>query len=377
MTFGVAVVDPQRWTLAEKATRTWNINDARHNRHGMVGESDLPSFGDLSGAVQGPSDNQGLWTSVVLAGALWQTVLGQSDVPNEHTLMTPVERVERYFSGMELLNNVTGIKGLMARSCLDPSTPPPAGDSAWHNSTSMPGWTWKGTTSSDEVVGHTFAFAAVSAAARAAEGLSPERQIPAHVRTRAAELLRNTAVYIVSNNFTLKDFDGKPTRWGHWNPEYINDNRTWSDNRGVSSLEAAALLANAYDAALELNDTTGAAVILSGWKKLFVPVSEGGAGYGSNIVNLKIEAPSDDNYSDDELTFLPFYAYLHSKSLTKLGAAVTGDGDLPTPESLTLMGLRRTWDFVAPTRPDLWAAIFSSVALDGTCTKAQPGSQRP
>ena len=27
--------------------------------------------------------------------------------------------------------------------------------------------------------------------------------------------------------------------------------------------------------------------------------------YEANLNNLKIQAPSDDNYSDDELTFLP------------------------------------------------------------------------
>ena len=49
----------------------WNTNDARHNRFGMVGESDLSAFGRVQPALQGASDNQGLWTSVVLAAAAW------------------------------------------------------------------------------------------------------------------------------------------------------------------------------------------------------------------------------------------------------------------------------------------------------------------
>jgi hypothetical protein len=28
------------------------------------------------------------------------------------------------------------------------------------------------------------------------------------------------------------------------------------------------------------------------------------------MINAKIEVPDDDNYSDDELTFLPYYTYL-------------------------------------------------------------------
>jgi hypothetical protein len=28
------------------------------------------------------------------------------------------------------------------------------------------------------------------------------------------------------------------------------------------------------------------------------------------MINAKIETPIDDNYSDDELTFMPYYTYL-------------------------------------------------------------------
>ena len=31
--------------------------------------------------------------------------------------------------------------------------------------------------------------------------------------------------------------------------------------------------------------------------------------YNENLYNLKIEVPEDDNYSDDELTFFPYYTY--------------------------------------------------------------------
>ena len=32
-------------------------------------------------------------------------------------------------------------------------------------------------------------------------------------------------------------------------------------------------------------------------------------GYGENVINTKITQPSDDNYSDDELNFLPYLTY--------------------------------------------------------------------
>ena len=51
---------------------------------------------------------------------------------------------------------VTGVPGLMARSVLKENSTIP--DGVWHNSSTCPGWIWKGDTSSDEVVGHMFAY---------------------------------------------------------------------------------------------------------------------------------------------------------------------------------------------------------------------------
>ena len=64
-----------------------------------------------------------------------------------------------YYDGMRILNDITGIKGLFARSFLFPNeTHPPGG--AWTNSTvpQFAGWTWKTDSSSDELVGHMLTF---------------------------------------------------------------------------------------------------------------------------------------------------------------------------------------------------------------------------
>ena len=44
----------------------------------------------------------------------------------------------------------------MARSVLHQNSSVPNGE--WHDSTTCPGWQWKGDTSSDEVAGHMFAY---------------------------------------------------------------------------------------------------------------------------------------------------------------------------------------------------------------------------
>lgn len=57
---------------------------------------------------------------------------------------------------LALYSQVTGIRGLMARSAVDENVT--VDGDAWHESDSVPGWQWKGDTSSDEVVGHMFAY---------------------------------------------------------------------------------------------------------------------------------------------------------------------------------------------------------------------------
>ena len=44
----------------------------------------------------------------------------------------------------------------MARSVVDENVT--VDGETWHDSNSVPGWKWKGDTSSDEVVGHMFAY---------------------------------------------------------------------------------------------------------------------------------------------------------------------------------------------------------------------------
>lgn len=62
--------------------------------------------------------------------------------------------------------------------------------------------------------------------------------------------------------------------------------------------------------------------------------------------NLKIESPDDTNYSDDELTFLPFY--------TMFRHAAPGS---PVYEAARI-AIERTWKFVRPFRSALWNSIY-------------------
>ena len=73
-----------------------------------------------------------------------------------------------------------------------------------------------------------------------------------------------------------------------------------------------------------------------------------------NLMNLKIESPDDDNYSDDELTFLPYLTFAYALK------------HLPGSSFLQQMlaSLERTWAFVRPHRSAAWNSIY--VAAGGS-----------
>src|SRR5688572_14844450 len=70
-------------------------------------------------------------------------------------------------------------------------------------------------------------------------------------------------------------------------------------------------------------------------------------GYSTNIINLKITQPSDDNFSDDELTFLPYFTYLYSGILTS------------EMEEEFQLSIQRTWNVERPNKSPLWNFIYS------------------
>ena len=110
----------------------------------------------------------------------------------------------------------------MARSFVDPAEPRQNGY-PWNNCTipGYEGWEWKGDTSSDEVTGHIFAY---SILAKLFNESTPTGQV-------ANTLIKNILTYIVENNFYLIDINGKPTQWGIWNPEQLNLDPYFSDER--------------------------------------------------------------------------------------------------------------------------------------------------
>jgi hypothetical protein len=209
----------------------------------------------------------------------------------------------------------------------DPSPPVPA---------RYEGWRWKGDTSSDEVMGHIFAFTAVATLAPTA----PQR---AAARAQLVEIVGT----IVDNGFVMDGVDGNATTWARWDPAEVNCRRSFSDERGLQSLQALAMLAAAANA-------TGASARAATAEKFaaaYATLCNATNAYGRNALNAKIETPCDDNFSDDELTFLPYLTWF-SASVDAHHAGVAFD---PAP---IVASLHRTHRVVASERSGLWEAIF-------------------
>jgi hypothetical protein len=115
---GVAVLQAQQWTLAQKASYFQSANlTLRHDRAGLgiAGDCDLPAFGVLEGCVNNYAESDGIWTGIQLAADAFR-----SAVETGPAGVNALASARHFFLGEQLLVNVTGITGLPARSAATP-----------------------------------------------------------------------------------------------------------------------------------------------------------------------------------------------------------------------------------------------------------------
>ena len=140
-------------------------------------------------------------------------------------------------------------------------------------------------------------------------------------RAEAVALLDATMAGIVGANYTLIDPGlGTPTTWGRWDAHDLNEERGYSDERGLNSAQILAWLraAGAWVPSPAPAEQQQYAKKSKGKNEAEAAASSGGTdgdydydaeanalktdhGYGLNAVNAKITTPGDVNFSDDEL----------------------------------------------------------------------------
>lgn len=222
---GLARICFKPMTLQEKAEYYQKQVRARHIRHGFNGTLGYMQNGSLATGSLEDSDNDGLWTSMYLAAEVFRYAVTKSD--------DALQNIEESMQAMERLYTINGVKGFPSRSF--ERTGYKYDDKPWRRS-SDPEWDWKSTTSSDEAIGHIFVYGVM------AELLTDQKNL----QTRAIALIDSLMQHTVDNDFYLVDWNGEPTLWGKWNPEYVNARPVGVGDRKINSSNIIAMLQTAY-----------------------------------------------------------------------------------------------------------------------------------
>ena len=191
-----------------------------------------------------------------------------------------------------------GIPGYPARSFKNRTAVLPGPN--WYLSPVFPTLQFEGDTSSDSITGHEFVYPLVHDYLASNDD---ERQ-------RAYILLYNITNHILTHDWYLVGEKHTHTRWGIWNPTYINNHSDFQDDRGLNSLQILAFLLQTYAYSGEERFLDGAKLLIESYK------------YDVNIINVRMIAVCDVNFSDDELSYLSYFDLIYAinkiTSTTKL-----------------------------------------------------------
>jgi hypothetical protein len=224
---GLGTIVFEEMTLEQKAEILDKQVRERHLRHGFNSSVDLLEAGNLGSARLTDSDNDGLWTTMYLAAEAFRYAVTKSP--------EALQNCRESLEAMERLYTVNPVEGFPSRSFERSGYIPQLSDPERWQHASDPEWDWKSTTSSDEVIGHIFVF-----------GVMAEIVDDPWIKAKSIELLDAVMTHIVKNDLYLIDFDGKPTLWGKWNPDYVNGFPTSVGDRKLNSSNITAMLQTAY-----------------------------------------------------------------------------------------------------------------------------------
>jgi hypothetical protein len=315
---GVACIESRSMTLRQKADHYERLIALRHNRNGFVTNCDWDDPNDPESWKIEASDNDGLWTALYCAAQVFQYAATKDPAARE--------RARKSMHALLELERLTGIPGFPARSIVRKDEARYYRSTGeWHESPVDPNYTWKGDTSSDELDGHYFIWAVYyDLCADDAE------------KERIRGTVRRVTDHLMQNNWRLIDKDGKPTRWAIFNPEALNDDPLWEEERGLNALSILSHLKVAHH-------ITGDAKYQQAYEQLIQKHH-----YLLNAVTQKMLPPYDINHSDDQLAFLCYYPFLLYETN-------------PEYRRLWLMSLERSWQIERPERSPLFNFIYGAL----------------
>jgi hypothetical protein len=328
-TKGVSLIEWRPMSLADKAMYFDERIEQRHVRHGLVASSHLRVAGDVSSNQKVSSDNDGLWTAIYLGAQAYRyAVTHDADAR---------AKAQRSMKALMRLEEITGVPGLPARSFVSTNEALPT-DGQWHR-TSDGQWFWKGDTSSDELVGHYFGYAAFFDMVAD----DSEKQAIQKVVSRITD-------YLIEHDYDLIDVTGKPTRWGEWSERFFRTEEGQYE-APLRSLELLAFLKTAHH--------------ITGMKKYSDAYQDRvKRGYAERVpVYRRWPGGGEINFSDDELAYLSYQPLMKYEKDSRL-------------RKVYLDGLRFTWSQVRSDLNPLWNYISVASGAGGMTRPVREESRR-
>jgi len=207
------------------------------------------------------------------------------------------------FGALDLLLKVTGKEGLVARAAM-PVDMPWHDDGLWRLSADG-NYRWRGDVSSDQIDGVMYGYA-----------LFYDLVANDDEKKRVADNVDAIVSHIIDNGMKIVGFDGKPTTWGKYYPQYVRSYEKMNALLALQFLKVAGHVTGKQRYA----DEYRLLVDKEGYAQIAVKARAMGNPFRGGV-----------NHSDDVLIFLAYYPLLRYET----------DPDV---KSLYCASLRRTWE---------------------------------
>lgn len=342
---GLAKICFEWMSLAQKASYYEQMVRLRHIRYGFYCDVSTLKNGNVSTAEMGPHDSDNLWTSMYLTGELFRWLVTHDEDARQNCLES--------LDAMERLFTLSGKPGLFGR-CIErhgvvqyreeyragvenywypgyartPSSWMPSADKEWD---------WRGSASSDQAVGQYFALTMI------AQYMDDDV-----VRQRAVRMIDTLSSYILDNGLKLIDYNGRPSLWGIWAPEYVNRFPDMVGDKKLYSSNIISFLQTAYHFTGKEKYRSKAMELLYQYgylKNLARPVSVIGPAPATADKWSRMLS-GDWNNSDDEMYFLAYwglYPYAFNDTL----------------KAQYREAIRDHWQIKRPARDALWNFCYA------------------
>ena len=328
---GLNKIEFKTTTLQAKTDKIQDDIRKYHLRYGFVCELSYGKPGDLTTARAVDNDNDGLWTTLYLGSQAFRYATTGEEIAKRYAWES--------FEAFERLLTVNPLKGFPSRTFERKGI---IKDTIVWRPSQNPEWDWKGTTSTDEYIGYLFVATVMD---QFIAKTAPEKK-------RVADFIDAIMTHIIDHNFYFIDVDGKPTKWGRWNPEYVNAYPDYVDDKKLNSAHLIAGLELAYSLTGKEKYKTIAFEMMNKHKYLdniLIPMKT--MQQTMDVIH-KGEVMGDMwNHSDDEMSFLTYwvlYNYAFDDSLKKKFQWVARDH----------------WEIEKPERDALWNVLTYGISGD-------------